>query len=190
MHLKYLFPILFLVHASSIEAKIMEDKAQKSIRGYVNSAHIENPSGTRDQRYGLSLAYIAAVPSKYFRNSVQKRWSYAFDLNIEPDLKKKSGEVNILQDFYSMNALIGANYVCFFRFQAFAGPGFIISRTRANILNTKDTHNVVSPLASGGIAIDYAVNSHWELGWRLEMQYRFRDEKSDWRHGFGVIYNI
>jgi len=181
--------LLFLFFNSSlISAMVMEDEPKSSLRLYVNSVKIKEATDVRSQRYGGMLMFKTPLP--FASRSTKKRVGMGLDLEAEPDLTKKSGEVNILQDFYTLDAFLECNYVLLFRFSVLAGPGALLSVTRANVVNTKETHTEFSSIANAGFSIDYAIDRRWEIGWQIRARYRFHNEKVDWLHGFGLIFNF
>ena len=191
MSIKFKICLFILISSSTAFSMIMEDKQKRSFHLYLNSAHLEEPSTDRVQRYGLELRYLNPTPQAFRMGSfVEKHMRLGLDLNLEHDYSKTSGAVNVLQDFYSLNGLVEANYVYLFRFSAFAGPGILLSVTRLNVLDTKETRSQLSMLMFAGLAIDYAITAEWEVGWQLAWQYRFVDEKWDWRQGIGFSYNF
>jgi hypothetical protein len=166
----------------------MKDEAKTSLRLYLDSAHIEAPTSLREQRFGSSLVFKSALP--FVSTSVAKRLSYGLQIQADPDVKKKSADVNILQHFYAMYAFLEVNYVYLLRFSALFGPGLLASVTRYNILDTKDSHTHLSAMSQVGVGVDYAIDSRWELGWHLLFQYHVDSQKLDWRQGFGINFNL
>jgi hypothetical protein len=189
MSIKRLLIFILLLSSPPANAMIMEDEARSSLRLYIDSAHIEEASTTQAQRYGGSLQFKAPLPFR-LGQQVGKRLGYGLAFNANPDMTKKSGDVNVIQNFYSLDTFLEANYVWLFRFSAFVGPGALLSMTQSNVLNSQESHNQVSGLAVAGLAIDYAISRHWEFGWHFQAQYRFEAEKVDWRQGFGLIFNF
>lgn len=166
----------------------MEDEPRYNLRLYGNSVHIEEASKKREKRYGTSLVFKSPFP--FFEGTIHRRFGLGLAFNAEPDLKKKSGEVNVFQHFYSLNSFLEFNYVALFRFSVFAGPGVMLSLTKYNVLDTKDSHSEYLGIAIAGFAIDYSIVSDWEFSWRIEAQHRPSDEKWDWRQGLGLVYNF
>ncbi len=187
MFIKRLTIFCFLLSASFAQAEIMSEQPQQSVRVYINSAHLETPSGDRAQHYGASLLYGAPVPDFY---GFEHFTSFGLLMNLNPDTTKKSGEVNILEHFYSLSAYLRFDFVKLFRFSALVGPGLLLARTNYNVLNTVATHTEISTLLSGGLAIDYAITEQWEFGWLFQVQYRLAYQKLDWYNGLGVSFNF
>ena len=188
MFLKTLLSALVLLFSFFAHSMNMEDEGRSSARLYLNSAHMEESTSIRSQRYGMGLQFKSPLP--YSRGTLRKRMGYALGLHAKPDLTKKAGEVNILQDFYSVDALLDLNFVFLFRFSLQAGPGALFSVTRSHVLNTSESRTEMSGLANAGLSIDYAISKDWEIGWQLRAQYRWAHEKWDWFQGFGLIYNF
>lgn len=180
--------VLGLTH-HSVYAKFMEDEPGVRLKAYIDSAHIEGPSRVRDQRYAGSLVFKAPIPFVY-QPSVRRRISLGLDLTVDPDLVNKSGLVNIQQNFYTVGSFVEWNYVKVFRFSILAGPSLLITQNIFDIMNNKETRTILSYATKAGIAVDYAINSRWEVSWHLLTLYRHRYKKLDWRQGVGVGFNF
>lgn len=187
MFIKCVF-IFFLFFSPYAHSMNMEDDARTNVRLYGNSVKTMEATGVHSQRYGGTL--MLKTPLPYSSSALRKRLGYGLDINAEPDLTKKSGEVNVLQDFYSLDAFMEFNCVFLFRFSVLAGPGVFLSVTKAHVLNTKETHTEYSGVANAGFSLDYAINKQWEVGWHIRGRYRFAHEKLDWFQGFGLIFNF
>lgn len=177
--------ILILLHAPMALAIVMPDEPKTSARIYLNSDYIAGPSLERMQRYGITALLRTPVPwglSRFF--------SFNLLSNLDPDLEKRSGSVDIRQSFYSLNASIDFSFSYLFRYAVFTGGGVLWSATKWEVFDTKNSYNDFSRLANLGFMVDYAISQGWEIGWILQTQFRTPSKKMDWRQGFGLIYNF
>ena len=166
----------------------MEDEPQTSLRAYIDSVHVEGPSTVRDQRFGGSLVFKTKVP--FVAKDIARRLSLGLAFSADPDFEKKSGLVNIYQNFYTLVPFVEFDYVKLFRFGVLAGPGLILTETKFDVLNNKETRSELSYISVLGFAIDYAVSSRCELSWHALVQYRHKHKSLDWRQGLGFGFNF
>ncbi|MBI2602448.1 MAG: hypothetical protein HYW48_05265 [Deltaproteobacteria bacterium] len=177
--------ILFLLFFSSrASAVFMSEKAVRSGRLYLNTEYIQGPTLEREKRYGLILG-LTGHPS-FDWGGYEDQVGYCLLTDLVPDVKRRSGEVNVNQDFYSFSALITFSYVYWFRYSLLLGPGLLLSYTRYSILGDVDVRSEYSLLSSVGFVLDYAIDEVWEVSWMIRMQYRLAYEKWDWQYGFGA----
>lgn len=189
MHtLRYYFLICLFFLSSLGHAEEMSDESVYSLRLYGHSAHLESPARTRDQRYGLSVMGTSALP--FDMGGMERNTSIVLLLNMSPDVEKKSADVNILEHFYSLNALLRFDYVYLFRFSVLAGPGLLLGQSDYNVLGHVSSHKTWSYAFMGGLGLDYAINRQWEISYLLSAQYRLAYEKLDWYNALGVAYNF
>lgn len=177
---------LFFFQVFTSLGMIMELEPHPNLRVYMNSVYIENPMGTHSHRYGTSVVFKYPLQLGFLENHI----AAGFNSHIDPDYKKKSKKMNVYENFYSFTPFLEVNFVYFFRYSMLFGPGVLLSTNEYKILGEKEYRKEYAPLATAGFGIDYAITKQWEIGWQILGQYRFQDEKYDWRHGFGLIYNI
>lgn len=169
-------------------AVMMSEDTKLSGRVFLNTESMQGPTFEREKRYGLVLGLKGHFPID--GNGWENRLGYFLLADLAPDLQRRSGEVNINQDFFSISPLASYSYVAWFRFSWMLGPGLLWSLSRYNVLGDSDTRSQFSLIASAGFMLDYAIDEVWEITWMIRTQYRWIHEKWDWQYGFGAAYNF
>jgi hypothetical protein len=184
--LQPLIVFLFLLIPVDAFAIVMKKESGPSLRLYIDSSRIQDPSETFEQRYSAQILFQNRLPY----SKQDSMFGYTLLVNYNPDLTPKSKDVNIFQDLTTASVNLRFSLVYLFRYSLIAGPGYLWSQSRYQIYDFHETMNHYSLLANTGFMLDYAITDTWEIGWMIRAQYRFAFQKWDWEHGFGVGFNF
>ncbi len=109
---------------------------------------------------------------------------------IIPDLKKRSGLVNIKEHFFAAGYGLEGVYPFLFRFYAGLEPMIYWVYTSADILGGKDSFSSFILGVMGQLGVEYVVNERVEVRAGLEYGYRISDKKLDSAYEIGLNLNL
>lgn len=180
--LKKLLLFAIFIQSQGAYAIFMPHGMPDSVRFSRKYANFEDPSTQKQERISYSGEWRYKDP---FWNSFR----LINTATVALDQDRKSSAITINQNFFTINTLIAAEYVKFFRFGAAIGPILYYKHT---FLSFKDETNSSYNFDYGieaRVYLDHAITKKWEIGGDLAFHNRTIDKKIDYSWGFNVGYN-
>ncbi len=174
-----LFFVLLLVPLRQIWAAEPAPRSSDSVRGGIEFLYVQGPAFDRQDRYSFFMSF------HHFFESYLRGEAYLF---ISPDGRKKSGDVGVYEDFYSLVPALAGAYTYLFRYTCSVGPLFMLGNTTYELKSKKKSFSFYETGVIARLGLEYAFNDFLELNGAFGYQYRFEQKKLDYMYGLSLAY--
>jgi len=162
-------------------AREVSETMEPSVRGGLDMYLRQNSSLDREGR--ISTDFGLTWP-------LNDRWRIDQFVLISPDVKDRSGRVNVSENLYLYLPTVTWAYPWMFRYTLSVGPAFVYSRTIIEFDDDSEIHKHLQMAWHYKIGFDYAIAACCELSSTIGFIKRHEDEKMDWYYGLSYAQNL
>ncbi len=153
----------------------------------LSSLYRQQPDLLREQRYRIDFFWLKLLANC---RSLCLQWEN--HLGLAPDLQSRSKSVEVHDNVYQLFSGLRLSYAYLLRYGFSAGPLLDLQETYTQLKIGQQQREIFRRWAwgwQGQFAINYALNSRWEVLGFLSYQTRPKAEKSDVAFGLALVLN-